>query len=59
MSGRPIRALREQRLKSCKGRELVGMSPIFSGREGNGTLNGKFSIIEKASATVRRCSEPI
>ena len=39
--------LSEQRLKYFKGRELVGVSPISSGREGNGTLNGKFSVIEK------------
>jgi hypothetical protein len=39
--------LSEQRLKYFKGGELVGVSPISSGREGNGTLNGKFSVIEK------------
>lgn len=39
--------LSEQRVFYYKGGELVGVSPISSGREGNGTVNGKYSIIEK------------
>lgn len=39
--------LSEQRVYYYKGGELVGVSPISSGREGNGTVNGRYSIIEK------------
>lgn len=39
--------LSEQRIHYFKGGELVGMSPISSGKESTGTVNGRFSIIEK------------
>ncbi len=39
--------LSEQRVQYYKGGELVGVSPISSGREGRDTLNGRFSVIEK------------
>jgi hypothetical protein len=39
--------LSEQRVQYYKGGQLVGVSPISSGREGRDTLNGKFSVIEK------------
>ncbi len=46
-SPRIVIDLSQQRLRYFKGDELVGVSPISSGREGNSTLNGKFRIIEK------------
>lgn len=46
-SPRIVINLSEQRLNYFKGGELVGVSPISSGREGNGTLNGRFKVIEK------------
>ncbi|MCX6838623.1 MAG: L,D-transpeptidase family protein [Verrucomicrobia bacterium] len=39
--------LTEQRLHYFKGDQLVGVSPISSGRESNATLNGKFRILDK------------
>ncbi|MGV3660201.1 MAG: L,D-transpeptidase family protein [Prosthecobacter sp.] len=39
--------LSAQRLRYYKGGKLVGMSPISSGREGNSTLNGNFSVLDK------------
>lgn len=39
--------LTEQRIRYYKGGELVGMSPISSGKEGNSTVRGTFKIIEK------------
>lgn len=39
--------LSEQRVRYFKGGQLVGMSPISSGREGYGTHVGQFRIIEK------------
>lgn len=49
VAGRPriVINLSEQRLKYFKGGELVGVSPISSGKESTGTMNGKFSVIEK------------
>ncbi|MEZ5387048.1 MAG: L,D-transpeptidase family protein [Prosthecobacter sp.] len=46
-SPRIVIDLSQQRLRYFKGGQLVGVSPISSGREGNSTLNGKFRIIEK------------
>jgi hypothetical protein len=39
--------LTAQRLHYFKGDQLVGVSPISSGREGNATLHGKFRILDK------------
>lgn len=39
--------LSEQRVRYFKGGQLVGISPISSGREGYGTHVGQFRIIEK------------
>jgi len=39
--------LSTQRVQYYKGRELVGVSPISSGREGMATGAGSFSVIEK------------
>lgn len=49
MQGQPrlVINLSEQRVQYYKGGQLVGVSPISSGREGRDTLNGKFSVIEK------------
>lgn len=46
-SPRIVIDLSEQRLRYFKGDQLVGVSPISSGREGNSTLNGRFRVIEK------------
>lgn len=47
--GRPkiVISLNEQRVRYYKGGELVGVSPISSGREGHGTTRGNFRVIEK------------
>lgn len=39
--------LSTQRVQYYKGKELVGVSPISSGRESNGTVTGSFSILDK------------
>ncbi|MFN0079051.1 MAG: L,D-transpeptidase family protein [Prosthecobacter sp.] len=39
--------LSTQRLQYYKGGQLVGVSPISSGRESNGTVTGTYRIIEK------------
>lgn len=49
VAGKPriVINLSEQRVRYFKGGELVGMSPISSGKESTGTVNGRFSIMEK------------
>ncbi len=49
MQGKPkiVINLSTQRLQYYKGGELVGVSPISSGRESNGTVTGTYRIIEK------------
>lgn len=39
--------LSTQRVQYYKDKELVGVSPISSGRESNGTVTGSFSILDK------------
>jgi len=39
--------LSTQRVQYYKGAELVGVSPISSGRESTGTMTGKFRILDK------------
>lgn len=48
-SGAPsiVIALGDQEARFYRGGELIGMSPISSGREGNRTPTGNFSIIQK------------
>lgn len=49
VAGKPriVINLSEQRVRYFKGDQLVGVSPISSGRESHATLNGKFHIMEK------------
>lgn len=49
VAGKPrmVIDLSQQRVRYFKGDQLVGLSPISSGRESHATVNGKFSIIEK------------
>lgn len=49
VAGRPriVIDLSQQRLNYYKGNQLVGVSPISSGREGHGTCNGSFHIMDK------------
>jgi hypothetical protein len=49
VAGKPriVINLSDQRVRYYKGGELVGMSPISSGKESTGTMNGRFSIIQK------------
>jgi hypothetical protein len=44
---RIVISLNEQRVAIFKGKELLGLSPISSGREGHDTHPGQFSVIEK------------
>lgn len=39
--------LSTQRVQYYKGKELVGVSPISSGRESHGTVTGSYSILDK------------
>jgi len=39
--------LTTQRVQYYKGKALVGVSPIFSGRESHGTVTGSYSILDK------------
>lgn len=49
VAGKPriVINLSEQRVRYFKGDQLVGVSPISSGRESHATMNGKFRIMEK------------
>lgn len=49
VAGKPriVIDLSQQRIRYFKDDQLVGVSPISSGRESHATVNGKFSIIEK------------
>ncbi len=49
VAGKPriVINLSTQRVQYYKGKELVGVSPISSGRESHGTVTGSYSILDK------------
>ncbi|WP_395748724.1 L,D-transpeptidase family protein [Prosthecobacter sp.] len=49
VSGKPriVINLSTQRVQYFKDKELVGVSPVSSGREGHGTVTGSYSILDK------------
>ncbi len=49
VAGKPkiVINLSTQRVQYFKGKELVGVSPISSGRESHGTVTGSYSILDK------------